>query len=56
MYPEAALAVTVTLVPQVFVPPPLVVPPAPGELLVVIAYVVLEKFATKVRFAFAVNV
>jgi hypothetical protein len=34
LYPLAAVAVTVTLDPQLTVPPPLVEPPAVGELLV----------------------
>ena len=57
VYPEAGVAVTVMLVPQFTMPPPPVVPPAAGDDAVeIVAVQTVEKFATRFRFAPAVNV
>jgi hypothetical protein len=57
VYPAFAEATKVTLAPLLTVPPPLVVPPATGEALVVIVAVVPAgtKFATRLRFALAMK-
>jgi hypothetical protein len=43
-----AAALTVTLAPLAYVPPPLVVPPVVGEALIVIVTGLVVKLATKV--------
>ena len=54
--PEAALALTVTDEPHAFVPPPLVVPPIVGELLVITPLETTEKLAVRVSLFATVKV
>jgi hypothetical protein len=57
VYPDAAAAVTVRVIPQLNVPPPPVVPPAAGdEAVVIVAEQLAEKFATRFRLLLTVNV
>jgi hypothetical protein len=56
LYPLAGVAVTVTVEPQLTLPPPLTEPPAAGELLVPMVKVIGLKLATRLRFAVALNV